>query len=144
MVQTGSGTYRRNRKHIRPSHLPVAQHAVQNVPERMASPPIPPPRCINPPRPKTPPLPMPRISKQPQSPQPTPIAPSTPVKTAKASFQSTPRISPTARHTFTPKKILTPKSVASDTMMKTPYVTQDVNNSAVNIRNIQLPVRKLS
>ena len=31
MVQTGSGTYRRNRKHLRPSHLPVAQPVMQNV-----------------------------------------------------------------------------------------------------------------
>ena len=29
MVQIGSGTYRRNRKHLRPSHLPVAQPVVQ-------------------------------------------------------------------------------------------------------------------
>ena len=55
MVQTDSGVYRRNRRHLRPSHIPDPKPA--SVPLNL--PPIPAPRKVS----KVPPVPEPRPSK---------------------------------------------------------------------------------
>ena len=76
IVQMNSGIYRRNRRHLLPSHIPTpSTPQVRIVPDQNITRPVPPPRNIPPPQPKTPPKPMPRTSKQPLLPQSTPQRP---------------------------------------------------------------------
>jgi hypothetical protein len=115
IVQTDTGVYRRNRKHLRPSPIPTSTcPPLEIVPEQSVTPPVPPPRNRLPP--PNPPKPM---SKQPVLPQ-TPFQfEETKLKTPVKVHISTPRKTLTIS---TPRKAPTPKAIQSDT--KTDYVTR--------------------